>query len=174
MSAMITRLTTDDFAAASADLGALLHDVVAGGASVGFVLPLPKAVVADYWRGVAADLARGTRVVLIARQGDHIIGSVQLDLPQKPNARHRTEVQKLLVHPSVRRQGLGRALMLAVEDAARAQGRTLLVLDTEQGSAAEPLYRGIGYTVAGTIPAYAAATDGALITTVIFYKHLSG
>jgi hypothetical protein len=59
-----------------------------------------------------------------------------------------------------------------VEESARAAGRTLLVLDTEQGSVAEKLYEKCGYTRAGVIPQYALSADGSLITTVVFYKLL--
>jgi GNAT superfamily N-acetyltransferase len=157
---------------AAGALGALLRDAVEGGASVAFVLPLPEAVVADYWAHVAADVGRGTRVLLGAWAGDRLVGTAQIDLVQRPNALHRAEVQRVLVHSTARRRGIGRALMLSIENAARARGRTLLVLDTQAGSAAEPLYRGLGYTEAGRIPRYAATPDGMLISTVIFYKHL--
>jgi GNAT superfamily N-acetyltransferase len=50
-----------------------------------------------------------------------------------PNASHRAEVQKLLVLRSWRRQGIGLALMTAIEQAARQTGRSLLVLDTRLG-----------------------------------------
>ena len=60
----------------------------------------------------------------------------------------------------------------AAEESARAAGRTLLVLDTEQGSVAEKLYEKFGYTRSGVIPHYALNADGSLITTVVFYKLL--
>lgn len=53
-----------------------------------------------------------------------------------------------------RRQGIARALMAAVEDEARARGRTLLALDTRTGDAAEPLDRSLGFEFAGVIPGY--------------------
>ena len=61
---------------------------------------------------------------------------------------------KLLVHPGQRRQGIARALMQAVEAAARAHGRELLTLDTRSDDHAEPLYLSLGYQVAGRIPGY--------------------
>jgi GNAT superfamily N-acetyltransferase len=150
----------------------LLRDSVDGGASVGFLPPLESGDARSYWHDVAADLWKGTRVLLVARDEGGVVGSVQLELPSKPNARHRAEVQKLLVHSSARRQGLGTQLLVAVEDTARRVGRTLLVLDTQQGSVAEGLYARHGYTRAGEIPFYAAIGDGSLITTVLFYRML--
>jgi hypothetical protein len=37
----------------------LLQDAVAGGASIGFVLPLERGEVEAYWQNVAADLRQG-------------------------------------------------------------------------------------------------------------------
>ncbi|MDP9313761.1 MAG: GNAT family N-acetyltransferase, partial [Chloroflexota bacterium] len=73
---------------------------------------------------------------------------------------------------SARQQGLGRALMLAVELAARQAERSLLVLDTRQGDVAERLYRSLGYVEAGVIPQYARSANGKLDACVFFYKLL--
>ena len=60
--------------------------------------------------------------------------------------------------------------MAAAEHAGRNAGRTLLVLDTEEGSPAEQLYLKCGYTRSGVIPQFALSAGGSLITTVVFYK----
>jgi ribosomal protein S18 acetylase RimI-like enzyme len=109
----------------------------------------------------------------VARNAGRVVGSVQLALAMKPNALHRAEVQKLFVLQSQRRRGTGRALMQAVEQTARECERTLLVLDTRQGDAAEQLYRKLGYREAGIIPAYARSATGTLDSTIFFYKALS-
>ena len=57
-----------------------------------------------------------------------------------------------MVHRRARRRGVGRALMLALEDHARQLGRTTLILDTRQGDPSEDLYRAVGWTFAGAIP----------------------
>lgn len=151
---------------------ALLRDAVAGGASVGFLPPLDAAEARRYWEGVIGELGAGERILLAARDAGGLAGAVQLALPAKPNASHRADVQKLLVHSRARRAGLGRALMAELERAAGAAGRSLLVLDTRQGDAAERLYRAIGYREAGVIPAYARSADGALAGSVFFYRRL--
>ena len=112
----------------------------------------------------------GTRILLVARADTGIIGAVQLDLAVKPNALHRAEVMKLLVHRSARRQGIGSALMSAVEAEGRSAGRSLLVLDTLRGDAGEHLYHAKGYIEAGVIPKFARIGDGTLHDTVIFYR----
>jgi hypothetical protein len=47
-----------------------------------------------------------------------------------------------------------------------------LFLDTKTGSAAEKLYRGLGWIQAGTIPDFAYRPDGALRSSTFSYKAL--
>src|SRR3954447_24670200 len=133
-------------------LAEVLHAAVHSGASVGFVLPFPTDEALGFWRDrVLPGVRSGARRLWLMKVGDRIVGTVQLVLDTMPNQRHRAEVAKLLVHPDARRMGIGRALMQAAEDAARADQRTLLTLDTRTGDLAEPLYRSLGYIAAGVI-----------------------
>jgi ribosomal protein S18 acetylase RimI-like enzyme len=150
----------------------LLQDAVGDGASVGFLPPLSHQEALAYWGDVLEEVEAGTRVLLAARDEEGLAGAVQLELPGKPNASHRAEVQKLIVHTRARRRGLGRALLEAAERRALQLGRTLLVLDTRQGDAAEQLYRKQGYTAVGVIPGYARSANGQLDGTVVFYRQL--
>jgi ribosomal protein S18 acetylase RimI-like enzyme len=147
---------------------------VDGGASVGFLPPLGEAEALRYWDTVEAAVAGGSRVLLVAidAAGGALLGAAQLDLAGRPNARHRAEVAKVMVHRAARRRGIGRALMEALEAEARRQSRTTLVLDTRQGDPSEELYRSQGWVLAGTIPRYARSADGALDATVLYYKLL--
>src|SRR5262249_23769875 len=153
-------------------LTTLLQDAVDSGASVGFLPPLASEVAEDYWAGALREVDQGARILLVACEAGEIMGAVQLELATRQNAIHRAEVQKLFVHRRFRNQGIARLLMGAVESAAREAGRTLLVLDTQRGSAAEHLYAKYGYTRAGIIPQYALGADGMLHDTVVFYRLL--
>jgi len=168
----VAALTAADAIANLDDLTGLLRNVVDDGAAIGFMPPLAAEEACTYWRGIAADLANGPRVLLVAHSDGVLVGSVQLDPAMRPNGLHRAEVQKLMVHTVARRQGVGRALINAVEEAARELGRTLLVLDTRQDDAGESLYRSLGYIEAGSIPNYARSANGELHATVLFYKIL--
>jgi GNAT superfamily N-acetyltransferase len=154
------------------DLCYLLRDAVHGGASVGFLAPLAEDTAVRYWHRVFAELSNGL-CLWVAESDSKIIGSVQLDRCSKENGRHRAEVQKLLVYSAFRGRGVSTLLMRAVEEFARADGRTLLVLDTQAGSVAESVYRHLGWQPAGQIPDYAASPNGVLHATVYFYKHLA-
>ncbi|MFL5800360.1 MAG: GNAT family N-acetyltransferase [Roseiflexaceae bacterium] len=172
MTCTIERLTAAQAADSIDALIELLRDSVEHGASVGFLPPLLPEEAQQYWAQVIADVERGARVLLVARQAGHIVGAVQLEPAAKRNAAHRAEVQKLLVHTRARRQGIGGALMRAIEAAAIELGRSLLVLDTYEGGDAERLYHQRGYIRAGEIPGYARSADGSLAGTVIFYRFI--
>lgn len=150
----------------------LLIDAVQSGSSVGFVLPLSREEAGRYWDGLVPTLADGSRFLWIARDADRVIGTVQLELATKKNARNRAEVQKLLVHSRARRQGVARAMMRALEMQARVLDRGLLHLDTEAGSEAERFYRALGYTGIGGLPEYACSPQGEWRANAIYYKTL--
>lgn len=149
----------------------LLVDTVNAGASINYLAPLDPDDAVRIWAGWAQDVADGTRVVLA---DDDFTGCVHLAFAHQPNGAHRAEVQKMLVHPSVRRRGLGRVLLSAAEQQALEHGLTLLVLDTEKGSAGEALYEACGWQRVGEIPGFARSSDGvALVPAVLFYKQLT-
>jgi acetyltransferase len=169
----IQRLSADGIRSRQVDLVDLLCDTVDNGSSVNFLAPMDRQLTAGFWERIATEAVTGRRVILAAIDGDRLVGSVQLEFASQPNGRHRAEVQKLLVHSSARRRGIGTQLMNAVEDEARSAGRRLIILDTEQGSPAEALYELVGYKRAGGIPDFALTAAGNRYTAnVIFYKLL--
>ncbi len=151
----------------------LLRETVDDGASIGFWSPLTEAEAEHYWREVIADLDAGRRILLVARLGQAVVGSGQLEPAHKRNGAHRAEVQKLMVTPAARRRGIGRTLLSALEDEARLAGRTLLVLDTRRGDPSEQLYTQQGYIRVGVIPRYTIEPDGSHADTVIYYHQLA-
>jgi ribosomal protein S18 acetylase RimI-like enzyme len=155
-------------------LADILRAVVYVGAGVSFVVPFSIDDARAFWRDRILPAARaGTCRVLVARSGARIVGTVSFEKPWPPNQPHRAEVVKLLVHPEFRRQGIARALMVALESMALADGRTLLTLDTWTGGYAESLYRSLGYVPVGSIPRFArGSTTPGLESTTIMYKEL--
>jgi GNAT superfamily N-acetyltransferase len=158
----------------NAMLGEVLHACVHAGASVSFVLPFSIEDAKSFWREkVWPAVMAGDCCVMIARSGDRIVGTVQLDLATPPNQPHRAEARKLLVHPEWRRRGIARRLMVELEQWARKLGRTLITLDTVSGGFAEPLYESIGFVRVGVIPRYARKADSLeLEGTVVMFKEL--
>ena len=153
-------------------LAEVLIDCVEGGASVSFMLPLPREKARAYWRGVAQSAARGERAVLAAVDPlGTIVGTVQLILDLPENQPHRGDLAKMLVHRRVRRGGVGAALLAAAEECAREEGRTLLVLDTANAEAAR-LYERHGWQRVGQVPGYALLPDGRPCATTFYFKTL--
>jgi len=166
----VTSLNADEARWTLPGLVQILQDAVGSGASLGFLPPLSEEAAQAYWQDVVGEVASGRRVLLVATEDAEIVGSVQLELAAKPNARHRAEVQRLMVHTRMRGRGIGRTLMTEVERAARDHDRSLLVLDTRKGDVAERLYRALGYVPVGAIPEYTRDADGTPHDTIYFYR----
>lgn len=167
----VTRLHSIDPRQVDA-LAEILIDCTDGDAGVGFLHPLAPARARAFWSRVADGVAAGTRVLLVAEDPTGIVGTVQLVLEMPENQPHRADLAKMLVHPRARRRGVGAALLAAAEETARELRRTLLVLDTNEGSAAERLYARLGWERVGSIPDYSLQPRGGLRATTVFYKRL--
>ncbi|RYF07920.1 MAG: GNAT family N-acetyltransferase [Comamonadaceae bacterium] len=172
-STTVRQLSANEAAASIQRLADVLIDCVEGGASVSFMAPLPRAKALEFWRGVAEGVARNERVLLVAQDASGtIVGTAQLITAMPDNQPHRADVAKMLVHRQARRQGVAQSLMAAVDEAARAQGKTVLVLDTATGGDAERLYQRAGWQRVGVVPDYALMPDGAVCSTTFFYKRV--
>lgn len=87
----------------------------------------------------------------------------------RPNVAGQAEVLRVRVHPAMRRRGVGRQLMGAIENAARQAGLSEMFLDTALNQPdAVAFYQGLGYQELGrrTEPDWSW-------TLVYFGKHLS-
>lgn len=167
----VRRASAQDMTSLMDGLVDVLVDCVDGGASVSFMAPMSREAAVKFWLGVAGGVDRGERILLVAQDEDgRVAGTVQLVVGQPPNQPHRADVSKLLVHRDFRRRGIAHALMKAIDQAAVAEGKSLLVLDTETGGDAERLYARVGWTKAGIIPDYALKPHGGLCDTTYFYK----
>ena len=153
-------------------LARVLADCVAGGASVSYLAPFSQEDARAAFEGFAADVEQGRRLILAAFAQGELVGTVQVVLAVPPNQPHRAEIAKLLVHRSARRRGIAELLMEHAESEARAEGKTLLVLDTVTGDPAERLYLRLGWTRVGVIPGYALYPDGRPCDTTVFWKAL--
>jgi ribosomal protein S18 acetylase RimI-like enzyme len=150
----------------------LIIETVASGGSVSFMHPLAPQTAAAFWEASLAAAARGERVVLGARDGEALIGTVTLLLECPQNQPHRAEIAKLMTRVNRRGQGVGRALMLAAERVAINRGKTLLTLDTAEEDGAAGLYERLGFQRAGVIPDYALKPHGGLTGTIIYWKRI--
>lgn len=158
-----------------AELADILMDCVEGGASVSFMAPLSRDKAQAFWRGIADGVVAGERILLAAEDtaAQRLVGTVQVILAQPENQPHRADIAKMLVHRQARRRGAAADLMRAAQDAARAAGKTLLVLDTVTGSDAERLYQRAGWVRVGDVPGFALWPDGRPCSTTYYYRSLA-
>lgn len=182
----IVELDADGYVAAIPGLATLLIDAVEGGAAVNFLAGVTLEEARAWWAARIPRVADGTISAFVARRGSPgasavarddrgaVVGSTLLIRSRNQNSPHRAEIAKVIVDRSARRLGLGRALMETAEARARADGRWLLMLDTEAGSAAEAFYRELGWRELGTMPNHAYSSGGVLAPTTFFWKDLRG
>jgi GNAT superfamily N-acetyltransferase len=154
------------------ELAAVLHDCVAGGASVSYMAPFSPEDARAAFEGFVAEAEQGRRLVLGAFVDGDLVGTVQVIVALPPNQPHRGEIAKLLVHRRARGRGIAQRLMEHAEAEARAEGKTLLVLDAVTGGDAARLYARLGWTTVGVVPGFALYPDGRPCDTTYFWKAL--
>ena len=168
----VRRLEVTELRAQLDALAAVLHDCVAGGASVSYMAPFSQEQARSAFEGFAAEAEQGRRLIVAAFADGELVGTVQVILAVPPNQPHRAEIAKLLVHRSARRRGIAELLMERAEAEARAEGKSLLVLDAVTEGDAARLYARLGWTTVGVIPDYALYPDGRLCDTTVFWKKI--
>jgi GNAT superfamily N-acetyltransferase len=168
----IRELGIDDYRAAIPELADLIVDAVAGGASINFLASVTHDEAGAWWRDLEDDVGTGVISPFVAVVGGRIVGSTLLIRSVKANSPHRAEIGKVVVRRDVRRRGIAASLMKAAEDRAREEGRWLLVLDTVTDSAADSLYRSLGWRETGIVPNYAMLPDGTPWAATFFWKDL--
>jgi acetyltransferase len=150
----------------------LLRESVNGGASLGFLPPLTHHEARRYWLSLGTELREGSRLLFAAHVADRLAGSGQLALPSWPTARHRAEVNKVMVATALRGHGIGRRLLHAIHNNAWQRGRSLLVLNARCGDPAVSFYKRLGYREVGVIPGYMLGPAREVCDNVAMYRSL--
>jgi GNAT superfamily N-acetyltransferase len=167
--AQLRRLSAAEIESNSQILAGLLIDSVDAGASMGFHPPLSMDKAQSFFTEVGKSVGKGHALLLGAFLDGRLIGSVQLKMESRENGSHRAEVAKLLVHSSARGRGIAVGLMNRLVELAIENKKSLLMLDTETGSAAEFLYRKLGWQELGVISGHTLEKDGSPSSTTFFW-----
>src|ERR1035441_8839657 len=137
--------------AAASDLSAIIAlERAADGA--------PHWPLATYEAILGEQLAAGQRCLIVAETDAALVGFVvglMHRIPATDREDRVAELESVVVAPSARRSGIGRALCCAVLDWCRSNRATEVVLEVRAGSAgAIALYAGLGFTQDGRRPRY--------------------
>jgi acetyltransferase len=136
-------------------LGDLWLAVTRAGGAVGHTADEPEAHVRADAAAAVAEVVAGRQHLITAdgtAAGD-LDGVVFLRPGSGPRVAHRADVLRLMVHPSARGRGLGRRLLDAAADRARALGLEQLLLSARGGTSLPEFYAGLGWTEVGRFPA---------------------
>ena len=101
----------------------------------------------DPWseKSIASELENALSLWLVAVEGDEVIGYVG-----SQTVLGWTDMMNVAVHPEHRRKGVGEKLVLALEDALKAQESTCLTLEVRASNEpAKSLYEKLGFTEVG-------------------------
>ncbi len=160
--------------------GSALHELcdaadaaILDGGGFGWLKPPPRHVMEAYWTGV---LLVPERELVIGRLDGVVAGSAQLQRSPKNNEAQAFtgQLTTFFVAPWARGHGLARALVLAVEAAARDAGLMALNLDVRETQArAITVYEQLGYRRWGSHPRY-AWIDGRWYPGLYYVKDLAG
>jgi len=135
-------------------------------------LKTPKRhLLESYWKGI---VLVPERHLIVARLDGTVAGAVQLTRPPRSAEAqaHQAVLTSLFVAPWARSHGLGRMLVQAAEDTARAANVVVVNLDVrETQDRAIGLFEEAGYIRWGTHPAYARVAGG-LVCGFYYYKIL--
>jgi ribosomal protein S18 acetylase RimI-like enzyme len=130
----------------------LIQDVLAAGAAIGWLVP-PDPAQVHAWLTVLADLAAaGDAAIAVASVDHRLVGIGTWRRYERPTHRVNADIEKIMVATTIRGAGVGRALTVALIEAARAAGVETLTLDVRGNNhGAMRLYRSLGFVEYGRL-----------------------
>lgn len=135
------------------EVHALVCAVVASGGAIGY-RGSPDRQTCDAWLdSVLTAVRAGDGALVLGRIGGKVAGCGVWRRRPAPVFHHSAELQQVMTHPELRGRGLGRAIVLALIDSARAAGIELLILGVRGNNhRAIELYASTGFREWGRVP----------------------
>ncbi len=135
----------------------LLHELVTGGAALGWVEPPSRDEVSLLLAGVTAGIGPGDAALAVAFEEDLPVGFGYWRRYERPTHRVNADLEKIAVAPGHQGMGLGRTLMTALIAAAVQHSIEVLTLDLRGDNArAVALYESLGFRRYGTLENFVA------------------
>lgn len=116
----------------------------------------------SWWEARLSEKLHAPEIVLGARQDSRIVGAAGLSFETRAKTRHKASLFGMYVPAEFRGRGVGRALVVAALEHARARpGVRLVQLTVTQGNAAaQTLYERCGFVAFGVEPLAVAVGSG--------------
>lgn len=131
----------------------VLHDVVADGGAVGYTEPPDRARTDAWLDDVLADVRTGDGGLVVATVDGTVAAMGTWRRERSPVFRTSAEVAKVMAHPSARGLGLGRRIVSALVDDAKATDLELLTLGVRGNNHGTiELYEELGFREYGRLP----------------------
>lgn len=139
---------------------AILGELVAGGAALGWVDPPSKPEIHALLEKVAAASRAGDGALRLAYSGDRLVGLGYWLRYERPTHRPHADLEKVAVASDAQGLGAGRLLTAALVDSARETGIEVLTLDARgDNEKALKLYRTLGFREYGRLPDFVAVAE---------------
>ncbi|MBW8805665.1 MAG: GNAT family N-acetyltransferase [Catenulisporales bacterium] len=139
---------------------AILADLVASGAALGWVDPPSKPEIGVLLEQVCASARAGDGALWLAYAGSRLAGLGYWLRYARPTHRPHADLEKVAVAVDAQGSGIGRLLTTALMDSARTAGIEVLTLDARGDNAnALHLYRTLGFREYGRLPAFVAVGE---------------
>jgi ribosomal protein S18 acetylase RimI-like enzyme len=139
---------------------ALVVDLVAAGAALGWVDPPSTEEVRALLISVADEVETGEASLVLARVDGAVVGFGYWRRYLRPTHRLHADLERVAVRADQHRRGLGRALTRALIEQARREEIEQLTLDMRvDNTAAILLYGGLGFREYGRLTDFVAVGD---------------
>jgi ribosomal protein S18 acetylase RimI-like enzyme len=139
---------------------ALVVDLVAAGAALGWVDPPSTEEVRALLMSVAEDVETGDAALFLARDEEAVVGFGYWRRYLRPTNRVQADLERVAVRADHQRRGLGTSLTRALLEQARREGVEQITLDLRADNrAAIGLYAALGFREYGRLAGFVAVHD---------------
>ncbi len=130
--------------------------------TVGFAAALSEAQAQRYIANITALIDSVSEGFLVARVQGKIVFHVLISFKSDPNNQHLANASKAIVSPEFRGRKIIQKALHYVCALCREKGITTLLLDARVGTAAETLWKRMGFIEWGVLPGYAVVEGKAI------------
>nr|QKW93907.1 N-acetyltransferase domain-containing protein [Vitiosangium cumulatum] len=134
----------------------LMNAVIERDPTIGFSSRIDRESGLELMADVDQDIAKGnSHLLLVSAPDRRLLGMGLMRQSKLPHCRHLAEVQIGFIHPSVRGGGILEAMFSELIRKCQALEADLLMIDVQEGTRSERLWRTLGFLPYGRLEDYA-------------------